>query len=86
MSRWWIWKRINIYWKLKQWKVDEIISRGKGIINNLNIDEINEGDERHYKIGGNYYYSIEESESSSGADYVNNNDENLVSGFDESTF
>ena len=55
MSRWWIWIRINRYWKLKQWKVDEIISRGKLIIPSINIEELKEGD-TYYKGHDNIGY------------------------------
>ena len=62
-----------------------MISGGKGIIPNENIDEINEGDEWHDIIGGDDDDPVEDSEMRSRSDFVNDNDDNLFSVFDEST-
>ena len=62
-----------------------MIKRVKGIITNVNIDDINEGDERHDNIGGDDYDYFEEAEMRSSADSVNDNNESLVCIFDEST-
>ena len=40
---------------------------------------------KHDNIGGEYYGSVKEIEIRSSATYVNDNDDSLVSGFDEST-
>ena len=66
-------------------KVYEIISRGNGIISNVNFEEINEGDERCENMGAEDDNSVEESKIRSSAHNVNNNDDNLVSGFYEYT-
>ena len=47
----------------KKWKIYERISRGKGIITNVNIEEIKKGDvggERRDSIGGGDDYYVKE--------------------------
>ena len=61
------------------------ISRGKDITPNVNIDETNEGNEINDNTSCDYDASVEDSEMRSSEDSVNDDDENLVSGFDEST-
>ena len=57
----------------------------KVIIPNININEINYGDEIHNNIGGDDVSSVEEAEMRSSADSVNDNNEYLFCGFDAST-